>query len=47
MCIRDRAWLDRALAGESVAAGGGGCFLFPEDLNWGAQVYLSQDFPWQ
>ena len=42
-----RAWLDRALAGESVAAGGGGCFLFPEDLNWGAQVYLSQDFPWQ
>ena len=25
---------------------GGGCFLFPQDLKWGAQVYRSQRLPW-
>jgi len=38
-----RAILDRASSGEPFRPTAGGCFLFPEDLNWGAQVYLRQD----
>ncbi len=41
-----RAYLDRELSGEPVVAGAGGCLFFPEDMNWGAQVYLNQEFPW-
>lgn len=41
----------RALAeflhgGGRLQPSGGGCFLLPEDLDWGAQVYRRQDFPW-
>jgi hypothetical protein len=38
-----RAILDRAASGEPFRPTAGGCFLFPEDLDWGAQVYLRQD----
>ena len=41
-----RAYLDRELGGEPMVAGGGGCLFFPEDMDWGAQVYLNQEFPW-
>ncbi|MCJ7822010.1 MAG: hypothetical protein MUQ26_02835, partial [Armatimonadetes bacterium] len=41
-----RAVLDRLLGGGKLRPTGGGCFLLPEDLNWGAQVYLRQTFPW-
>jgi hypothetical protein len=42
-----RAILDRAASGEPFRPTAGGCFLFPEDLDWGAQVYLRQDLsPW-
>lgn len=37
-----RAILDYALAGNKFRPTGGGCFLFPEDVNWGAQVYIRQ-----
>ncbi len=36
-----RAYLDAVEAGE-YEPGGGGCFLLPEDVDWGAQVYLRQ-----
>jgi len=38
-----RAILDRASSGEPFRPTAGGCILFPEDLNWGGQVYLRQD----
>lgn len=38
-----RAILDYALSGKKFKPTAGGCFLFPEDLDWGAQVYLRQD----
>lgn len=41
-----RAVLDSLLAGEHDDARAGACFLLPEDLNWGRQVYLRQKFPW-
>ena len=37
-----RAYLDAVEAGE-YEPGGGGCFLLPEDVDWGAQVYLRQE----
>ncbi len=36
-----RAYLDAVEAGE-YQAGGGGCFLLPEDVDWGKQIYLRQ-----
>ncbi len=36
-----RAYLD-AMERGGLVTGGGGCFLLPEDVNWGAQVYLDQ-----
>lgn len=41
-----RALLDHVLSGQTLRPIGGGCFLLPEDLNWGAQVYRRQTFPW-
>ena len=41
-----RALLDHVLGGQKLRPIGGGCFLLPEDLNWGAQVYRRQTFPW-
>jgi len=41
-----RALLDRLVAGEHLHASAGACFLLPEDFDWGAQVYLRQEFPW-
>ncbi len=40
-----RGYLDAMQAG-GLVTGGGGLFLLPEDVNWGAQVYLSQEMPW-
>lgn len=40
-----RAYLD-AMATGGLAHGGGGCFLLPEDVRWGEQVYLRQRCPW-
>ncbi len=34
-----RVLLDRLLAGEQFSPRGGGCFLLPDDVDWGAQVY--------
>ena len=42
-----RALLDRLLTGGHLRAGAGGCFLFPEDINWGAQVYRRQVGFWE
>ncbi|MGI5817916.1 MAG: acyltransferase domain-containing protein [Armatimonadota bacterium] len=36
-----RAYLDAVEAGE-YRPGAGGCFLLPEDVDWGAEVYLRQ-----
>ena len=38
-----RAYLDAVESGQ-YEPGAGGCFLLPEDVDWGAQVYLKQ---WQ
>ncbi len=40
-----RGYVEAMLTG-GLVTGGGGCFLLPEDVNWGAQVYLSQEMPW-
>ena len=40
-----RAILDVLQAGRDLEVGAGGCFLFPEDLNWGAEVYRRQRLP--
>ena len=32
-------------SGKSLRPTGGGCFLLPDDLNWGRQVYLRQGLP--
>jgi hypothetical protein len=42
-----RALLDRFERGERPQTGACGGFLLPEDLNWGRQVYLCQNFPWE
>ncbi|MBM4048481.1 MAG: hypothetical protein FJ279_25540 [Planctomycetes bacterium] len=42
--------MQRAFARHVESGGhfrGGGCFLFPEDLNWGSQFYRRQALPWQ
>lgn len=39
-----RALIDHLLSGGHLR--GGGCFLFPEDLAWGRQVYRQQALPW-
>lgn len=36
-----RAYLDARGSG-GLVSGGGGCFLLPEDVDWGAQVYVRQ-----
>lgn len=41
-----RALLDHMQAGKQLRPFGGGCFLFAQDLDWGAQVYRQQPFPW-
>jgi hypothetical protein len=41
-----RALLDRLAAGELDDARAGACFVLPEDLDWGRQVYLRQELPW-
>ena len=40
-----RALLDRLAAGQHDDTRAGACFLFPDDLDWGQQVYLRQEFP--
>ena len=40
-----RAILDVLQSGRAIPTGGGGCFLFPEDFNWGQQVYRRQRPP--
>jgi len=40
------AYLERLESGEPMVHGAGGCFLFMEDFDWGAQVYLNQEMPW-
>ena len=37
-----RALVDHVLRGKLLHAQGGACFLFPEDFDWGAQVYRKQ-----
>lgn len=44
--ILRRAFLERKESGPPLRHGGGGCFIFMEDFNWGAQVYLNQRMPW-
>ena len=34
-------------AGRPLRPAGGGCFLLPEDLRWGEQVYRRQELPWE
>jgi len=41
-----RAILDRLSAGERLVARAGGCFLLPDDLDWGSEVYRAARFPW-
>jgi hypothetical protein len=41
-----RALLDCVLSGATFHPTGGGCFLLPQDLSWGAEVYRRQQFPW-
>ena len=41
-----RAILDHLLEGKRIDPGAGRCFLFPEDLDWGGQVYRNTKFPW-
>jgi len=42
-----RALLDGLVAGRNDDARAGACFLLPEDFNWGQQVYLRQELPWE
>jgi hypothetical protein len=42
-----RALLDGLVAGQHDDARAGACFLLPEDLRWGQQVYLRQELPWE
>jgi len=41
-----RALLDELIAGRHDDTRAGACFLLPEDFNWGRQVYLRQELPW-
>lgn len=40
-----RAVLDIVSSGGTLRPTGGGCFLLPEDFDWGAQVYLRKGLP--
>jgi hypothetical protein len=40
-----RAILSVLHSGRSLPTGGGGCFLLPEDFDWGSQVYRRQKLP--
>ncbi len=40
-----RAILEVLGSGRSLPTGGGGCFLLPDDFDWGTQVYRSQILP--
>ena len=41
-----RAIADFVSAGKRLTPRAGGCFLLPEDLDWGAEVYRRQKRPW-
>jgi hypothetical protein len=41
-----RAVLEAVEKGGGLHHAGGACFLLPEDLDWGSQVYRRQQFPW-
>ncbi len=41
-----RAIVEALERGEDLYGGGGGMFLLSRDLNWGAEVYRSQPWPW-
>jgi hypothetical protein len=41
-----RALLDYLVSGKPLQPSGGGCFLLPQDFDWGAQVYRNQRLPW-
>ena len=41
-----RAIVEALERGEDLRGGGGGMFLLPKDLNWGAEVYRRQPWPW-
>ncbi len=41
-----RAILDHLSEGKRIDPGAGRCFLFPEDLAWGDQVYRNRKFAW-
>ena len=43
--VLQRALLERLILGERLHASAGACFLLPEDLNWGQQMYLGQTLP--
>ena len=42
-----RALLERLCSGRPLTPRAGACFLLPDDLDWGAQVYRTQKFPWR
>ena len=41
-----RAILEHVSSGRPIDPRAGKCFLFPEDLDWGRQVYRTSKFPW-
>lgn len=41
-----RAIQGHVSAGRPIVPRAGKCFLFPEDLDWGRQVYRTSKFPW-
>lgn len=42
-----RAMLEHVSSGRPIDPRAGKCFMFPEDLDWGRQVYRSSKFPWR
>ncbi|MCE2438034.1 MAG: DUF5596 domain-containing protein [Candidatus Latescibacteria bacterium] len=41
-----RAMLEHVSSGRAIDPRAGKCFMFPEDLDWGRQVYRTTKFPW-
>ena len=41
-----RAMLRHVSSGRPIDPRAGKCFMFPEDLDWGRQVYRTSKFPW-
>ena len=41
-----RALLELVSSGRAIDPRAGKCFMFPEDLDWGRQVYRTTKFPW-